>query len=47
MFQKQSVSDKKKFFETAMEESQKPSKPGKWKNIYIKSLYIQLGLKGG
>lgn len=27
-FQKQSVSDKKKFFETAMEESQKPSKPG-------------------
>ncbi|XP_023312117.1 protein lap4 [Anoplophora glabripennis] len=27
--QKQSVSDKKKFFETAMEESQKPTKPGK------------------
>lgn len=37
-FQKQSVSDKKKFFETAMEESQKPSKPGTY-NLNILNTY--------
>lgn len=45
-FQKQSVSDKKKFFETAMEESQKPSKPGEQRKsvcltLLLHRLYFQ------